>query len=119
MQRTFVFEIPVTHITDIDTLISSLNAKLQRLTFLHPALRSVDLQAADGTLTMTLATEGRDQWMCQNHARVIASAMLRRVRLNTTTATLVRMETTPNHRSRTLAQGRNPSHTPRGKAKIV
>ena len=100
-----------------EPLIATLSASLQRMQVLYPALLGCAVDASDRALHISLRVAGSDRWNITRSARTIATSMLRRVKLDVSTATVARTETPPNARSLTLATGRNPNHTPRGHAK--
>lgn len=80
----------------------------------HPALRGGSVRASDGQLLLELKCWGSDQWKVSRAARTIGTMLLRRAKLDVTTATMILLETLPDGRSLTLEQGRPASPPRRG-----
>lgn len=114
MIQTFCFQAPLDG-ADPDPLIATLTGKLEQLAHLHRALRGVDLRAADGILYMNLRCEGRDRWTLSRHAKLIVSAMIRRIKLDHTKVTLGSVINHSDGRSLTKDEGRPIENLQRGK----
>ena len=87
---TRIFECRVPHgQADPDALIASLQAQLARAMFLHPQLRGAQFSASDGDLVMTLRVVARDRSNVAAKARLIASRLVNRAKLNPHDAKLI------------------------------
>lgn len=85
-----------------------------QLSKLHQALRGADITATPTHITISLRIAASDRWRVSNSARVIATALIRSMKLDIHTAELINVQTATSARSFTKEQGRNPNHTPRG-----
>ena len=74
---------------DGEALIATLQAQMPRVTHLHPQLLGVTLEVSEGFLIMTLRVRARDRSNVWQKARLIASRLLNRVKLDAATATLI------------------------------
>jgi hypothetical protein len=74
--------------SDPDALIATLQAQMPKVTQLHPALRGASLEASDGFLIMTLRICARDRSRVQQKARLIATRILQRAKIDPASATL-------------------------------
>ena len=113
MIQTFCFTAQLGE-ADADPLIAMLNGKME--------LRHVDLRAADGILHMDLRCEGRDRWTISRHAKLIVSAMVRRIKLDPATVKLESIISYKDGKHLTAAQGRpieNLHRGPRPKPAVV
>ncbi len=113
MIRIFTVTAPLGDM-DSDAVCATLQAAMDRLTFLHPALREASACGSGGVLTMMLRVSGRDQWSTLRAARKIATSMLRRVKIPTETAVLEPVLAPANSHSLTREQGRSVNHAPKG-----
>lgn len=85
---------------DPDATISTLSAQIAKVQEFYPALRGATLSASEGVLTMRLRTSGRTRWHVSYSARKIASSMLRRVKIDPSTAVMVLVDIPPDTRTR-------------------
>lgn len=74
---------------DPEPLIATLQAQMDRVMHLHPALRGAKLEASDGFLVMTLRIVGRDRSSVLHKAKLVAGRLLHRAKLHIPSATLV------------------------------
>jgi hypothetical protein len=74
---------------DPDALIASLQAQMAKVMHLHPQLRGAALQASEGFLVMTLRVVSRDRSNVSQKARLIATRLLQRAKLDVASATLI------------------------------
>ena len=74
---------------DPDALIATLQAQLAAVMRLHPQLRGAQLRASDGFLIMTLRMCARDRSHVLHKAKLVATRLLQRAKIDITTATLV------------------------------
>ena len=77
---------------DAGATTAKLSDQLQKVADLYPALRSASVQASEGVLTMTLRVSARDRWATSHAARVVASSMLRRVKIDIAAAAMELVE---------------------------
>lgn len=100
---------------DGDAAVTTLQAQMDKVVAFYPALREACVQASESHLTMRLRVAGRSRWDISYKGRRIASSMLRRVRINPETGTLIVVDMLPSAAQLTKEQGRNVSgHVPRG-----
>lgn len=100
---------------DGDAAVATLTAQIEKVVHFYPALRDASVSASEGVLTMRLRVVGRSRWDISYKARRIASSMLRRVKIDPTSGTLVLVDMAPDATELTKEQGRNVSgHVPRG-----
>lgn len=74
---------------DPDAAISALSAQIAKVQEFYPALRCASLSASEGHLTMRLRVSGRTRWHVSYSTRRIASSMLRRLKLDPSTGTMM------------------------------
>jgi ribose 1,5-bisphosphokinase PhnN len=92
---------------DEDAVTATLSAQLQRVADLYPALRSASVTAAEGVLRMRLRVSGRDQWATSRAARIVATSMLRRVKIDATSAAMQLVEVAASGRNLRKDAGRS------------
>lgn len=92
------------------TVLGVLNDAVDHITRRHPALRGAKFDADAEGLEIAVRVQGTDRWKCQRAAVTIASALLRKVKIDPGQGTVVRVETAPSPRSLTKEQGRNVSN---------
>ena len=90
-----------------DATTATLSDQLQRVADLYPALRSASVAASEGVLTMRLRVSARDQWATSRAARIVASSMLRRVKIDVAAATMQLVEVAPSGRDLRKETGRS------------
>lgn len=91
----------------------------QRLALIHPALRGTRIEATPTHIDMWLRIASTDRWRINAAARIIATSLLRNMKLPPQTAVLVGVETVGNNRALNREEGRSPNHTPRGSRRRV
>jgi hypothetical protein len=106
MIRIFAITAPLGAV-DGDAATATLQAAMDKLIRLHPALREASVAVSEGVLTMTLRVSGRDQWATSLAARKIGSSMLYRVGIDTRSAAIQLVSTPPNRSTLTKEQGRS------------
>lgn len=100
---------------DASLAVSTLRAQMDKVKAFYPALLDADVQAREGHVRMRLRVKGRSRWDISYKARRIASSMLRRVKIDPETGTLLVVEQATKATELTKEQGRNVSgHVPRG-----
>jgi hypothetical protein len=106
MIRVYQVTVPVGDL-DADATTAKLSDQLQKVADLYPALRSAAVQASGGVLTMRLRVSARDRWATSRAARIVASSMLRRVKIDVADATMTLVEVPTNGRDLRKETGRS------------
>lgn len=89
------------------TVQGVLTDAVEHITRRHPALRGAHFSVDAGVLEIAVRVQGLDRWKCQRAAVTIASALLRKVKIDANLGKVVAVHTTPSARSLTREQGRN------------